>query len=245
MTATKLPVPVLESPHWRVNIRPGIYEPELIASLGACFELVQSTKLSLRGWDYPHLSHRPNQRGTGNRWVASWSSFLGHVEYWRLYQSGQFIHLFAVREALVAEWHAQLRAAAISHASDRADVDWDRVPGYFSLLSFLYTVTEIFEFAARLAHRGVYTSTIAVTIELKKVRGFVLTPDLDRAWSDIRAASEDQIGRAWLIENRELISASSEVSLRATTWFFERFGWLEPSVQVLRRDQEKFLAGRL
>ena len=245
MTAPNLPVPVLEHPHWRVNIRPLPYEPERIPSLSACFDLIQATKLSLRGWDYPHLSQRPNQRATGNHWIAAWSNFMNHIEYWRLYQSAQFLHLFVVREAVEPQWRAQLRDAAESHGSYRTDVDWDKVPGYFSLLNFLYTVTEIFEFAARLAQRGVYSGELAVTVELKKVKGFVLTPDLDRAWSGVRAASEANIGRTWQLDSRELVSASSEAAVQASAWLFERLGWLEPAVEVLRRDQGKFLAGRV
>jgi len=245
VTAPKLPVPVLEHPHWRVNMRPLPYEPERIPSLSACFDLIQATKLSLRGWDYPHLSQKPNQRGTGNRWIAAWSDFMNHIEYWRIYQSAQFLHLSAVREAVQPQWRAQLRHAAESHGSYRTDVDWDKVPGYFSLLNFLYTVTEIFEFAARLAQRGVYPGELAVTVELKNVKGFVLTPDLDRAWSGVCAASEADIGRTWQQESRELVSGSAEAAMQASVWFFERLGWLDPAVQVLQRDQEKFLTGRL
>ncbi len=226
-------------------MRPLPYEPERIPSLSACFDLIQATKLSLRGWDYPHLSQKPNQRGTGNRWIAAWSDFMNHIEYWRIYQSAQFLHLSAVREAVQPQWRAQLRHAAESHGSYRTDVDWDKVPGYFSLLNFLYTVTEIFEFAARLAQRGVYPGELAVTVELKNVKGFVLTPDLDRAWSGVCAASEADIGRTWQQESRELVSGSAEAAMQASVWFFERLGWLDPAVQVLQRDQEKFLTGRL
>jgi hypothetical protein len=244
VTEYNLPVPVLEHPHWRVNMRPLPYEPERIASLSACFDLVQATKLSLRGWDYPHLSRRTNQRGTGNNWIAAWSDFMHHVEYWRLYQSAQFLHLFVVGEAVQPQWRAQLRDAAESHGS-YIDLNWDKVPGYFSMLNFLYTVTEIFEFASRLAQRGVYTGELALTVELKNVKGFVLTPDMDRAWSGVRAATEATIGRTWQYESRDLVAASSEIAVQASAWFFERLGWLDPAVEVLRRDQEKFLAGRL
>src|ERR671931_2326189 len=94
----KLPVPVLDFPHWRVNIRPVIYQEELIPSLAKCFETVEQTKVRLRGWDYPHLSTKNNQRCQGVNWAGSWSNFMGHNEYWRFYQSGQFIHLFSIRE---------------------------------------------------------------------------------------------------------------------------------------------------
>jgi hypothetical protein len=242
--APTLPVPVLDHPHWRVNMRPLPYEPERIPSLGAGFELIQSTKLSLRGWDYPHLSHKPHQRATGNRWIAAWSDFMSHVEYWRFYQSGQFLYLAAVREAVEPQWRAQLRHAAESHGS-YVDMNWDTVPGYFSLLNFLYTVTEIIEFAARLAQRGVYPGEIALAIELRKVSGFVLTPDLDRAWSGVRQTFEPNIGRTWNYESKDLVAASAEIGIQVSAWFFERLGWLDPSVEVLRRDQKQFLEGRL
>jgi len=226
-------------------MRPLAYEPERISSLSACFDLIQSTKLSLRGWDYPHLSNKPQQRATGNRWIAGWSDFMNHIEYWRFYQSAQFLHLAAVREAVQPQWRAQLRDAAESHGSWRTDVNWDKVPGYFSLLNFLYTVTEIVEFAARLAQRGVYPGEIALTIELRKVSGFVLTPDLDRAWSGVRETFEPNIGRTWNFEGPDLVATSAEIALQVSAWFFERLGWLDPSIEVLRRDQKKFLEGRL
>src|ERR1700693_4619104 len=97
---TSLPVPVLEVPHWRVNVRPATYKAERIPSLSSCFDIVRKTKVSLRGWDYPHLSNRTNEQGIGRNWVAAWSDFWGHLEYWRFYQSGQFMPLLGVRENL-------------------------------------------------------------------------------------------------------------------------------------------------
>jgi len=90
----ELPVPVFNAPYWRVNFRPNLYSDELIPSLGKCYEIIEKTKLSLRGWDYPHLSRRDTQKGQGANWVSSWSDFMGHNEYWRLYQSGQFFTSF-------------------------------------------------------------------------------------------------------------------------------------------------------
>jgi hypothetical protein len=244
MTDTALPVPVLQHPHWRVNVRPEHHNPELLPTLSACLETVRATKLSLRGWDFPHISNKPGQTTTGRNWVASFGEFMSHVEYWRFYQSGQFLYLGAVREALSKEWISQLRGAAQAHASWRTDVNWEQVPGFFSLLNFLYTVTEIFEFPARLAQRGIYAGQVSITIELKRVKGFVLTPEIDRAWSDVRATTEDTIGRTWTVDSRELLASSADISLAATAWFFERFNWLDPSVDVLKKDQQKFLAGR-
>ena len=108
MKIEPLPVPVLERSHWRVNFRPGEYQPELIPTLSQCFEIMQQTKVRLRGWDYPHLSSRAAERATGLNWIASWALFMGHNEYWRFYQSGQFLHLFSVTEITHDGWSASL-----------------------------------------------------------------------------------------------------------------------------------------
>lgn len=235
--------PILEHPHWRVNYRPHEYNAETLKTLNECQQLVSSTKLSLRGWDYPHINTRTNWE-IGQNWVGSAVQFGNHLEYWRLYQSGQFIHYQAVREVLDADWHQKLLGAARSHASWRTDIAWDKVPGFFSLLNFLYTVTEIFEFAARIAQAGVYSGEISIDIGLRGVKGFVLTPEIDRAWMDVRAASADKIEHVWNVHSRDLVAGSSEAALDACVWFFERFNWMQANVEQLRRDQTKFMSGR-
>jgi hypothetical protein len=234
---TQLPVPVR-----RVSLRPGPYEPELIPSLSKCFEIIEQTKVRLRGWDYPHLSSRANQQGQGLNWVASWSDFRGHNEYWRLYQSGQFLHLFSVREATEQAWRIKLEETTKVHLS-HLNINWPKVPGFISILNFLYTVTEIFEFTTRLCQRGLYRGPTSISIELKYIRGFVLTVDPERAWSSYHAASEEVLGKTWTFQSDALIAESSRCSLDAVVWFFERFGWLNPPVDVLRKDQEQFLKG--
>lgn len=240
-----LPVPVLKYPHWRVNIRPGGYEPDLIPTLKDCYSVIEQTKVRLRGWDYPHLSNRQNQRGQGINWVDCWSDFGGHLEYWRFYQSAQFLHLFSVREATEPGWRDKLEREARSELSHHEGVDWSQVPGFISLMNAIYTIAEIFEFAARLAQRGVYKGIVSITIDIKKIKGFVLMAGFDHVWFDYYAASEEELGKTWKIDSADLISASAEHSLAATTWFLERFGWLEANIEVLRRDQEKFLRREL
>lgn len=243
MGSVELPVPVRDHPHWRVQFCPSRYEPELIPSLAACYSTVERTKVRLRGWDYPHISHRPEQHAYGNHWVASWSEFMGHLEYWRFYQSGQFLHLFAVREATEPGWRDKLLSTTHSHLSWNKEINWSAVPGFISVTNFLYTVTEIFEFAARLAQKQVYTGRIMINIRINRIKGFVLTTDWDRAWSEYRAASEDVLGKEWEVETSDLVTASADYSLKAMVWFFERFGWLDPVISVLQKDQERFLKG--
>jgi len=242
----RLPVPVTDYPYWRVVFRPKSYDPELIPSLTDCVKLVEKTRVRLRGWDFPFWSPHENEHSLRSTSIASWANFMGSIEYWELFQSGQFVHLAAVREATRANWREKLQEATMSHLGHWGhlkDFDWKAVPGYIDILNSVYTVTEIFEFAARVCQAGVYHGPLAITIELNGVKGYVLTTDFDRSWSEFRAASENHLGKTWEIASDDLISASAAHSMNAVAWLFERFGWLSPNLTPLNNDQQKFLSG--
>jgi hypothetical protein len=86
--------------HWRINFKP-MRELAQPLSLGRCRELVQQAKVSIRGWDFPHTSHRNDEEGgSGNfgTYVENWTQWSGFLEFWRMYKSSQFLSYIALRE---------------------------------------------------------------------------------------------------------------------------------------------------
>ena len=235
----KLPVPVLEYPHWRVNFRPDEYKKELIPTLKRCYEIIERNKVRLRGWDYPHLDI---ERGQGNNWVASWSNFMGHFEYWRFYQSGQFLHLFSVGEATMPEWRDKLRFQ-MNRISFYQDINLAEVPGFISINNFIYTITEIYEFASRLCQAEVYKGILNIDIKIKGIKGFALSSE--GILRNRYTATENEIGSFWSFDSDLIVAKSADQALCAIAWFFERFGWLSPFMEVFRQDQDNFLKGRI
>jgi len=226
----EIPVPVRDMPHWRVNFRPEEFKPESVPGIQGLFELIERTAVSFRGWNYPHISSRPAERLAGTDYVASWADFMGHVEYWRLYQSGQFLHLFSVPEVANQDWrnkYAHLEA-----------------PGIFSIKNFLFTMTEIFEFAARLAQHRLYSGKVAIRIDLKQIRGFALVTDFDRMLTGRYEAREEALGKVWEFESEDLMLDRAVIAIDAVIWFFERFGWRNPPRAVLESDQAALISGR-
>src|SRR5206468_3269350 len=143
-SSATLPVPVLEHPHWRVTYRPATYDEHRIATLSECLAIVAKHAVRLRGWDFPYVSPDQGERATGSRWIAAWSDVMGHLEYWRFYQSSQFLYLGSVREVTEPNWAEEIRRT--QRFVDLADTS--NVPGFLSITNFTYNVTEIFEFAA-------------------------------------------------------------------------------------------------
>lgn len=234
------PTTVIKSlPHWRIGFRPEKYEPERIPTLGDCWALIGRTKLSLRGWDYPHVDFPANQEH-GQTWIASWSDFQGHKEYWRLFQSGQFIHLFSVREISEPGWQEKLRNSARVFIGPQVA---DGSPKFLSIGNFLWTITEIFEFAARLVGAGVYGEHVRISISLKGVADLALT-ETDRFIHNLYRNTSEALEKDWEVGSADLLARSNEHALAATVWFFERFGWHKPPLDLLSEEQERLLKGR-
>ncbi len=239
--STNLEVDVLAGPHWRVVIRPETFDAEHIPTLADCWRTVEQATVRLRGWPFPALSTREGERAQGNNWVASWAAAWDHREYWRLYQSGQFVHLDAARETVDKRARGMFQEAAESH---RRDVDWSQVPGFITYPNLLYRITEFFEFAARVCQRGVYTGRVLVGIGLHGVKGYALTMPTGRNWPHYCVAGAEAIERRWTFDSAELVAASADRSLAAARWLLERFGWAAPP-EVLESDQMAFLERRL
>jgi hypothetical protein len=240
LPAAKLPVPVLDYPHWRVTYRPATYDEKRIRTLSECLDVVSKNRVRLRGWDFPHLSQRPNQITYGPHWIAAWSDFNTHLEYWRLYQSTQFLYLGVLREVLDKESVETLKSNQL--LIDKEDIS--KAPGFLSITNFVFNVTEMFEFAARLAQASFYLEPVEMAIRLADVQGFVLIQSGNRLLRDVYRASVPELTYLKTLTPAELVASASDAAIECILWFFERFGWLNPSVDAIRSDQQTLLKGR-
>lgn len=236
-TPESLVASIKEAPHWRVVIRPGEFVEERIETLSECWRLIESSRVSLRGWSYPHVHHQHRQNGED--WIESWCELV-HREYWRFYQTGQFLHLFSFTED---EPRAETEERA---RSEIREMPPDFSPsGYLDVISTLWTITEIFEFAARLAQKEAFGESVSIEIQMIDVRDRVLFMwDPARAFWHFYTAAEPKLSKEWSLRTEQLLSESSELALNATEWFFERFQWMNPPRQVLADDQRRLLERR-
>ena len=227
-------------PHWRVLVRPIPYVTSRLA-MSDLGRVIQRRTVRIRGWDFPHIDRKvPLERGVD--YVGSSSSFRGHLEYWRFYESAQLVYLSSVRETTEPEWDRKLREGAAHRIVVSSDFDWTGVPGFIEMRNFVYTVTEVFEFAARLGLELESPAAMSVTIALSDIAGFVLTvDDPRRGWWEYCAAQVSSLENVWVTKVADLAGDAAAASLDATTWFFERFGWDHPNVEAIRKDQSDIL----
>jgi len=214
--------------YWRVEIRPTKFEKLRIPTLGEVQELVRSCIVSLRGWDYPHWNQNTVQNV--NDWVESWENWERHLELWRFYQSGKFIHLMALHED-----HIDVESVLPIQYPPRI-----KRAGYVSFVSTTYKVTEIFEFAARLANKDILRPSAFISVGLYNMKDHELTTfSANRILDDGYVYNaDDPIVIEKEIPQQELISRPDERALDFVVDIFERFQWNNPSRQVLSEDQK-------
>lgn len=237
MTATATSTDILDEirsgPHWKVVVRPQSFEPERIATLGDCRTAVDASQVWLRGRPYPC---RDENLERGEDWLASCvESFEKRREYWRFFQSGQFVHYFTFREDMPS-WRIEADRQYGNHPSGYLDVD-----------NVLYTCTEIFEFVARLMAAGVLgtpNEAPVVRIGMQHIKDRALSAAFPWVLPDFCRATSDCLEHSWRVVGPGVYDEAAKQAREATSWFLERFGMKTTDI-VLKPEQEKILRRRL
>ncbi|MCX5637294.1 MAG: hypothetical protein NTX52_06330 [Planctomycetota bacterium] len=235
---------IKDGPHWRVNFRPSSHKIRF-DNLNKLVDLVRQSSVMLRGWPFPYLSDDPLEQILEKDFVASGSNWDEFREYWRLYCSGQFIDLFAVREKANQKWDSELCEEAKRSILPFARKYNRDIPGFIDIGNTLYHFTEIFEFASRLFSKGLYDEACQITIELNKVSGFALIATFPRFWHGYYPATSDHISKSWTVSPQKILTVSTDLALEGAVYVFQQFGWDNPPVDGLKEEQQKFLSGKV
>lgn len=237
-----LPGKIKENPHWRVNFQPTAHKVRIndIEAL----DLIKETSVQLRGWPYPFISDNREEQILEENYIASGYDWYRHTEYWRFYLSGQFIHLFQVREKSDKDWDKKLREEAEDYILPFISNDNVTIPGFLDILNLLYNFTEFFEFAARLCGKNLYQEELKISIELLKIKGFALIAQYPKFWSGYYPATAEKISKTWTISPEYILAKSTELALEGTVYFLRRFGWHDLPLDIFKQDQYKFLLGK-
>jgi hypothetical protein len=219
--------------YWHVQIRPTTFEEKRVKTLAELERAFDSARVELRGWDYPHAPREgPTRHADYIQGAVDWER---HMELWRLYQSGQFVHLFAMYEDWTDDPNG--RYSHVLQAGQLLEVS-----------STLWTMTEIFLFAARLAEAIKIVPDVTVSYRLHRLNGRQLqTLDPRRVeLGPYRKASSElsDYGNTRTLRVTELIASAADLAIDETLALYERFNW-NPARQQVVDDQRKLIERRL
>lgn len=208
-------------------VRPTRFNPKHIPDIASLYPILQRTSVSLRGWDFPHLdSHKSPQIDID--WIGEELDWEHHIYVWRFYQSGQFFHL----SNMSIDWRDQ-------SSFWPPDKDW-KPNTLLGVGDTIACLTEIFEFATRLALSEAGDERMHIEIIVGNLVGRALYVDSHKRWPfDYRySASIKEFPYSIDLSKTDLIAKSREFALEGATELFKRFGW-STTIEILRSWQEE------
>lgn len=216
--------------YWRVVVRPTRFDEDRVATLAELEESARSCVVQIRGWDYPHWPRLGTRRmGEFIEGSVDWED---HKELWRLYRTAQFVHLFSMRE----DW---LRD---NQGIRRIDVEPGKVLSYDSTI---FSFTEIYLFAGRLATRFKLGPRVTIEIALEDLVGRQLyTFDYNRVpFNEQRRAHVTRFASEADYDPQSLLAEGRKLALRPLQRLFELFSW-DSTPETLEPIQAKLLDSR-
>jgi len=167
---------------------------------------------------------------------VNWSYFR---EYWRLYESGQWLHYLVLRGAWIT------RETLFEGRSPLPP----QHPGYLHVREdIFFTLTEILHFAVWLAHGGVFDSTAFLSIQLHNTHDYMLFESFERFFPhEYVNQSNRPIEQEKSVPVGELPAIADQIALEMAVKVFSVFGWIpsDAAVRTLAEDQKKLIERRL
>jgi hypothetical protein len=200
--------------YWQVIIRPALFEENKIEDILSLFPLIEKNRVQMRGWDFPHINYKSSPNVDLN-WVSQSTEWEHHLESWRFYQSGLFIHVGSIH----LDWRDRSNWWP-------ADEHWK--PGQLlGIGDSLFRFAEVFEFAARLAMSEAGADQMIVEITIGNLKNRALYMDDQRRWGLFQhfSASINEFPFKRLLSRSQLVGNSKDLAIDGAHELFKRFSW--------------------
>jgi hypothetical protein len=207
--------------YWHVVIRPTIYDRRRFGYQDL-ERVIRSARVSLRGWDVPHVDDSTSLV-RGDEWIGSEVDWKHHLELWRFYLSGQFVHL----NGLWNDWRDRS-----SMPPQRSDRPQGRTLG---VTETLWSLGEYFELASRLALAVQGDHPVVIRLRLSGLADRKLVVDDPRRapFFTARTTSMETFDSEEIsLTSEQLVTNGRQFAVDTAVELFARFGW-DPSPELL------------
>jgi hypothetical protein len=220
--------------YWKITILPSEYRKDR-TKVSEIKTTVEKCQVRKRGWPYPYVPQYGDIVGSeliSNDYYTCSIDWRNHLEEWRMYRSGQFVHYLALRE----DWSEE----KIAHVGELKVLE---------IVLTLYSTTEVFLFISNLGLAGFYDGNILVQMELHDVYDrilafYVMNYRKFRELHNVyKCKMEEPIRINKTIKKLDIISSNQSISMNVLEEVFEKFGWTAKIGEILRGDQDEFIKG--
>lgn len=219
--------------YWRICLRPPNFQKARLRDKDHCQSVVYQAAVSTEGgWQYPVVNYPPYESGPD--WVSGSANISTYIEYWRFYQSGQFIHHLALREdhmGRLALFNPQVF-----------------IPGegkqYLGITSSICMITDIIEFAARLSYNQILTPRAVIKIEMHSMAGRELTyMTPGRRLPKSHWFRDEVIHLEHTYSSEQLVGQARDIAIDLSIELFTKADWIAPR-SLVEEDQRRYTITR-
>lgn len=226
---------VKAKPYYSVRFRP---EKPMDLSFEHTTELVETNAVRLRGWDFPYYDPKTVVRD--RKYIGVQVDWERHVELWRMFRSGQFMYFGAPWD--LARDHQERLRREFEQVFVVRPTQRESVPGLLSFVGMIYSVTEFYIFAARLA-KSVETPGVVFEVGLKNVEGWALVSgEVGVPWHSFYQCRTRNIPLKEGDYDRLVSDPVTDAAI-ALKEIFACFGW-DSAAGAIESWQERLMAGR-
>lgn len=213
--------------HWRVRFMPTELNRKL--NHAKCKAILRETQVKLRGWYFPHFDL--GDLKNVEQGVSSGTEFGEFIEAFKFFFSGQFIDYIALPE----DWLEQAEFYA------RNKYECGKVLDYTNTV---FTVTEFFEFCARLAKKDVFGVSVDISISLvnnSPARKVFSLWDPMSFIGENYVCVEPKIEKTYSCSKAQILAKASDLAIDYVKHVFALFQWDDIALNTLREHQKKLL----
>jgi len=228
---SSLQAPVLDErirsrANWQVIVRPETFEQDRVSKVTELSNILTALKVQIRGWDFPHIDWQQSPAVEVHSIRQSYE-FSHHLEWWRFFQSGQFLFVGGLSE----EWRDV-------SSQWPAPAGW-QPGGYVHIPAALYRITEIVEFASRLSTSEAGAEVMSIQISLRRVENMALDfGQTGRILTRDYKTGVDEIPVSLIVQRGPLVAESRAIARDLTAQLLQRFGY-DPAPQILEEMQQQ------
>ncbi len=212
--------------YWDVVVRPDAYREDRVP-YEQLDEIVEGAVVRMRGWPVPMVDPRRDLIRAEN-WIGQEidAQVVANYEAWRFYTSGQFNHLRSVD----ADWRHEAQIAPAPQRDEKIIEVWE----------ILFYLTEVFEFAARLAlsPAGDETMTVVAGLHGLDQRGLIVGQQNRAEFFEPRRVQVDDLEQRVQVNRKEVVAQPRDLAVDMAREFFVRFGWKPARDQLIDHQRE-------
>lgn len=207
--------------YWQIIVYPPFYNASLISNQTEAGKIIESSRVLLRGWDFPHLDTHGNTTNF-NRGRQSYVKWERYFEGWRLYKSGLFV------------WKRYFW-------EDIEETKGENNRPVLSFISAIYSITEFILFIKRLYSENLKVDSVHLQLTLSKCSGRQLVSLEPAVNLRTYIGGEDTIVIENDIKAVDLQASFKDVAKGMIKQVFMLFNWDDPSDKMIEDWQKKLI----